>query len=275
MRRSTISTETPSASSACAASSARCTIAPYVTIETSSPSRLTSATPIGIRRVRILRHLLADPPVDPLVFQEHHGVVVTDRRLHQALRVGGERRTDHLDPARVREPRLGVDRVERRRADHATGGPTEHHRKRDAAAVVDPRQRGRDLVEPAGHEVGVLELRDGAEAFHRGADRHPDHRLFRDGRVHHALGTEPFEEPLGDLERAAVGADVFAEHVDALVALHLLPERFCDRHEVGRLAILGALPARFRAVAGSSRFDGRGSRHEASVPPPRPGSLVQ
>src|SRR6476661_5641235 len=48
VRRSMISTETPSPLSCCAASSAVCTIAPHVITETSSPSRCVRALPIGI-----------------------------------------------------------------------------------------------------------------------------------------------------------------------------------------------------------------------------------
>src|SRR5205085_610280 len=47
LRRSTISTDTPSESSCSAASAAVCTIAPHVSTETSSPSRCTRAFPIG------------------------------------------------------------------------------------------------------------------------------------------------------------------------------------------------------------------------------------
>src|SRR6185437_8185375 len=48
VRRSRISTETPSPSSCCAASSAVQTIAPHVITETSSPSRCTRAWPKGV-----------------------------------------------------------------------------------------------------------------------------------------------------------------------------------------------------------------------------------
>ena len=40
-------------------------------------------------------------------------------------------------------------------------------------------------------------------------------------------------QALGDLERAAVGADVLAEQEHALVARHLLEERLADRLEIG------------------------------------------
>src|SRR5439155_25974769 len=58
----------------------------------------------------------------------------------------------------------------------------------------------------------------------------------------------PLDEPLGDLERAAVLADVLAHHEDGLVALHLLPQGFCDRDEVRGLAGVGALAAGLGAV---------------------------
>ena len=47
VRRSTTSTDTPRPASASAASRALCTIAPYVTIVTSSPVRFTAAELIG------------------------------------------------------------------------------------------------------------------------------------------------------------------------------------------------------------------------------------
>ena len=108
---------------------------------------------------------------------------------------------------------------------------------------------------PAGHEVGVLELRNRTQALHRGPDRHADDRLLRDRGVHHPLRPEAIDEPLRDLEGAAVDADVLAEHEHALVALHLFPERLRDRDQVGGLPVLAALAARLGAVAGRAGFD--------------------
>src|SRR5205814_10522303 len=48
-------------------------------------------------------------------------------------------------------------------------------------------------------------------------------------------GTELLLEPERHLEGAAVHADVLAEHEDALVAAHLLPEPVADRLKVGLL----------------------------------------
>ena len=47
------------------------------------------------------------------------------------------------------------------------------------------------------------------------------------------------DEAVGDLEGAAVDADVFAEQEDALVPLHLLAQALADRVDVGGLALGG------------------------------------
>ena len=116
----------------------------------------------------------------------------------------------------------------------------------------------------------------GREPLHRRADRHADDRLLGDRRVHHALGAEALDEALRDLEGAAVDADVLAEHEDALVALHLFPERLRDARS-GRWPAPSsrALAARLGAVAGRAGFDLLRRHQLASVPPPRPGSSTQ
>ena len=88
----------------------------------------------------------------------------------------------------------------------------------------------------------------------------------------HPVGAEPLEEPFRHLEGAAVRADVLAEHEDALVALHLLPQRLGDRDQVGGLAVLGPLAPRLGAMARRAGLDRRARHQPASVPPPRPGS---
>src|SRR6185503_16684230 len=65
----------------------------------------------------------------------------------------------------------------------------------------------------------------------RRARRRADDRRFGNRRVDHARLAEPFGEAVGDLERAAVGADVFAEDEDALVALHLFPHPLAQGFE--------------------------------------------
>jgi hypothetical protein len=53
--------------------------------------------------------------------------------------------------------------------------------------------------------------------------------------IDHPPRPELLLKTLGDLERAAVDADVLADQEDALVVLHLLPEAVADRLEVGLL----------------------------------------
>ena len=58
-------------------------------------------------------------------------------------------------------------------------------------------------------------------------------------RVDHPLGAEAVQQPLGHLERAAVGSDVLAQAEDARVSLHLLEQSLADRLEVGGLSHRG------------------------------------
>ena len=74
---------------------------------------------------------------------------------------------------------------------------------------------------------------DRPHAHERRADRGADDRRLGDRRVDDPLLAELVVQPFGDLERAAVGADVLADDEDALVALHLLGERLADRFEIG------------------------------------------
>src|ERR1700693_2334360 len=82
-----------------------------------------------------------------------------------------------------------------------------------------------DLVVGDQRKVDGHQLDDRSQAEHRGSNRCTDKALFRDGRVDDALGPELVEEAVGDAVRAAEGADVLADEVDVLIALHLLSER--------------------------------------------------
>jgi len=83
------------------------------------------------------------------------------------------------------------------------------------------------------YEVGELHLGDGAHAHDRRAGRAGDDRRLGERRVDHAPRAELFLEAERHLERAAVDADVLAEHEDALVAPHLAAQAVRDRLEVG------------------------------------------
>ena len=85
-------------------------------------------------------------------------------------------------------------------------------------------------------------------------------------------GPNRSRNPSVTLKAPPYDADVLAEHEDALVALHLLPQRLGDRDQVGGLAVLGPLAPRLGAMARRAGLDRRARHQPASVPPPRPGS---
>ena len=78
-----------------AAANARCTVAPYVTIVTSVPSRTTFALPNGIMKFGPgIRRLVVRLAVEVLVLEEDHRIVAADRGAQQAVGVERGRRTD-------------------------------------------------------------------------------------------------------------------------------------------------------------------------------------
>ena len=114
-------------------------------------------------------------------------------------------------------------------------GQPDDDRHRRAGAVELLRRDGDEVVPGAGDEVGELHLGDRAHAHQRRAGAAADDRGLGERRVDHPPRPELLLEALRDLERAAVDADVLADHEDALVAPHLLPEPVRDRLEVGQL----------------------------------------
>ena len=149
------------------------------------------------------------------MLEEADRVGVADRADQQALGVGRRRRRHDLQPRRLQEPRLRVLRVERAAREPAARGQPDHDRHRQALAVVHLRGDVDELVEPAGDEVGELHLADRLQALDRGADGGADDRVLGQRRVEHPLGAELLGEAVGDLERAAEGADVLADAEDA------------------------------------------------------------
>jgi hypothetical protein len=69
-----------------------------------------------------------------------------------------------------------------------------------------------DLRRGVGGEVGELKLLDGAVAVDGEAERVAGAGGLAEGRAEHARAAELGDEALGDLEGAAVGPDVLAEH---------------------------------------------------------------
>src|SRR5206468_7146551 len=81
-------------------------------------------------------------------------------------------------------------------------------------------------------EIGELHLGDRPHSHQGRAGRAAEDRGLRERGVEDAPRPELLLEAERDLERAAVDADVLADHEDALVAPHLLAEAVADRLEV-------------------------------------------
>ena len=113
-----------------------------------------------------VRHLAADP-VEGLVLDEDHGVLVADRRLEQALRVGGGGGDGDEQPGHVQEERLQAVRVGGAELVAGALGHAhdEWHTNLTAEHVVDVRGVVDDLVEREQREV------DRSSARRLGADR--------------------------------------------------------------------------------------------------------
>ena len=166
-----------------------------------------------------------------LALEEEHGVVVADRGLHQALRIGGARRDHDLDAGDIRVEAFDAPAVGR--AELAAGAvvAAEHDRAAELAAghvehlrsVVQDRV-GRDERERPRHE-----LDDRAKPHRRGADRHAGEAGLGDRGVDDAARAELGEHALRHLVGAVVLRDFLAEQEHALVAAHLLAHRLADR----------------------------------------------
>ena len=170
--------------------------------------------------------LFPDPgePVEALVFEEEHRVVVADRRLEQALRVVGRSRRHDLEAGHLAEPGFGVLGVEGAGVADGPGGTPDHEGHGRAPAVVGLGHVVDQLIEPAGDEVGELHFGHGPHAHERRAHGRADDHGLRHGRVDHPVLAEIVQESLRDLEGPAVDPDVLAETEDAFISLHLLAE---------------------------------------------------
>ena len=71
-------------------------------------------------------------------------------------------------------------------------------------------------------EVGELDLGDRDQPVQGRSDRDPDDRRLGQRCVEHPRLAKAFVQAIGRSKDAALAPDVFAEHEDSLVALHLL-----------------------------------------------------
>src|SRR5215470_6556989 len=90
-----------------------------------------------------------------------------------------------------------------------------------------------DLVKGAADEVHKLKFSNRPHAAQRSAESCPHNGHLGDRRVDHALRAEAVNETVGNLERAAINADVLAQTEHARVALHLLPYPLTNGFKIG------------------------------------------
>jgi hypothetical protein len=161
-------------------------------------------------------------PVAALGLEEDHRVVALDGLAQQRVGVGGRRRRDHLEAGGVAVDGLGALGVVLDGADGPAVGDAadDRHGLGAGRAVPVLGQVADDLVEGRVAEAVELHLghRPVAAQGQPDADPH-DGRLGQRG-VHHPLLAEVLEQPVGDAEDPAEGADVLAEQDHPVVGLH-------------------------------------------------------
>ena len=95
-------------------------------------------------------------------------------------------------------------------------------------------------------EVHIHQFGDRTVAGHRHTDGGTADTGFGDRGIEHPVAAERFQQSLGELERAAVISDVFAEQDYAFVAQHFFNDAFLDSVAVVDLAVGVALDHRNR-----------------------------
>ena len=189
-----------------------------------------------------LRHLEA-LAVENFVLQEHHRAWIADRRLEQALGVGGGVRRDHLEPGHMGVPGRVVLAVLRGDAGGSAVRPAEHDRAMHLAARHIERLGGRvdDVVDRLHGEVPGHELDDRLEPGEGRADADAGEAIFGDRRVDHARRAELVEQALGHFIGALVLADLLAhdEHAGSRRISSAMASRSASRTVMLTISVPG------------------------------------
>src|ERR1051326_7173982 len=85
----------------------------------------------------------------------------------------------------------------------------------------------------ARNEIDELKLDNRPQPGDCRAERGINQRAFGDRRIDYASLAEVVSESFGDVERAAIHADVFAHAKHGRVSLHLFPQTLANRFEIG------------------------------------------
>jgi len=175
------------------------------------------------------------------VLENHHRVGIGDGGQQQSLGVVRGRRLHHLQAGHMRQPRLQALAVLRGRPG-AGAGREAHHQRHRYRAAQHVAQLGRlvdDLFHGECREVRELELEHRPHPGQRRPHRNACAAQLGDWRVHYAVLAEPLHQVAGDLECAAVDADVLAHQEHPRVGLQRDCQRLVDRLRVAQLAHAG------------------------------------
>ena len=161
------------------------------------------------------------------VFEEKHGIIAAQRGDEQSLRVGGRGRHDDAQAGEVREHRVVISRVMRRRRVPDADAAAQQHRHREppAAHVLHLRDLVENFAETIEHEIREHEIHDGPRPRHRRAAREADKPALANRRVAQPLRPVEVVKPRGRVEIPAAFSDALAEHEDARIRRHLRCER--------------------------------------------------
>ncbi len=165
-----------------------------------------------------------------LRLEHQHRIRGAQRRLHQALGVGGVGRHADDQAGDVRPHRVVGAAVVRPGAADAAHADAHHHRRVHLAVAHVAELGGlqHDLAGRLEQEVGEHEVGDGAGAGGRGAEGGAGEALLGDRRIDHPLRAELVVEVPGVGEGAAALAGALAEIEDVRVAPHLLGDAVAD-----------------------------------------------
>src|SRR5216684_6225951 len=183
------------------------------------------------------------------MLEENHGVVLTDTRLQQPLRISRCGRNHDAQPGAMQE--IGFEALAmlctelmacalRCAYNHRHLGVAAEH-VMNLGGVVD------DLIDREQAEIDRHQLDNWLEPAHRGADSGADYREFRNRRVTDALFAVDSKQPVGDLECAAEVTDLLAHDEDALIAVEFIAQGLVECFpisDLGHAANLAFTPRR-------------------------------
>ncbi len=161
--------------------------------------------------VRIPRHGCASAAVQRLVLKDDHRIVVLVSGEQRVERILRRTRVDRLESRDREKHRLQLLRVKRPEREIAAAREAKHERTRRARPESKRRRIERDLRHRLGREIRKLKLLDRPVAVDREPDRVAGTRALGQRSVEDPAAAKLAQQILGDLERAAVRADILPE----------------------------------------------------------------